>query len=282
MPIQVFTGKRGVIQLKASWATNWKHYLQEALGLAIFMISACFFGAMLEGNTTLHHAIPNSFTRTVLMGTLMGATALFIFYSPFTAPSGSHINPAVTLSFFRLGKMCRYDLIFYILFQIAGGTIAVYIMQQVMGDLLIAAPVNSVVTIPGKAGAWPAAIMEFVIAFLTMTMVLFTSHHPKWKTYTRIIAACFVCAWVIIAGPISGFGMNPARSFASALPANTWTAFWIYFLMPVAGMLAAVEYYLLMMRRKKAAAKKKTKIVSLSEKPMKPFEFVLQKDKKIQ
>lgn len=282
MPIQVFTGKAGLTQLKASWATNWKHYLQEAVGLSIFMISACFFGATLEGDTTLHHTIPDNFTRTILMGILMGATALFIFYSPWTSPSGSHINPAVTLSFFRLGKMCHWDFIFYILFQIAGGTIAVYIMQQLMGDILVAAPVNSVVTVPGKAGVWPAAMIELVIAFITMTMVLFTSHHPKWKTYTRIIAACLVCAWVVIAGPISGFGMNPARSFASALPADIWKSFWIYVFVPVAGMLAASEYYLFVVRRKKAAADRETRIVPLSEKPMKPFEFVLQKDKRTQ
>lgn len=280
MPIQVFTGKRGIPQLKVSWKANWRHYLQEALGLAIFMISACFFGAMLEGDSVLHHAIPDSFTRTVLMGLLMGTTALFIFYSRWTSPSGSHINPAVTLSFFRLGKMCHWDFIFYIVFQTIGGTIAVYAMQVLMGHILTTPPVNSVVTVPGKAGAWPAAMIELVIAFITMTMVLFTSHHPKWKRYTRITAACFVCAWVIIAGPVSGFGMNPARSFASALPANIWTSFWIYLVMPVAGMLVAVEYFLFVMRRKKTMVTEQTKIVSLSEKPMKPFEFVLQKDKK--
>jgi aquaporin Z len=46
---------------------------------------------------------------------------------------------------------------------------------------------------------------------------------------------------VTFVGPISGFGMNPARSFASALPAHIWTAFWIYLFMPFAGMLGAVE-----------------------------------------
>jgi hypothetical protein len=46
MPIRIVTGKRGWVQLKASFKKNRNHYLQEALGLAIFMISACFFGAM--------------------------------------------------------------------------------------------------------------------------------------------------------------------------------------------------------------------------------------------
>ena len=53
-----------------------------------------------------------------------------------------------------------------------------------------------------------------------------------------------MCLYVIIAGPISGFGMNPARSFASAFPAHTYTAFWIYMIIPFAGMLSAAEFFL--------------------------------------
>lgn len=231
--------------MKASFKKNRKHYLQEALGLAIFMISACFFGAMLfSEKSSWHVSLSNDTARNILMGLAMGATALFIFYSPFTAPSGSQINPAVTITFFRLGKMCPYDAMFFIIAQIAGGTIAVYLMQFLMGDLLTAPPVNSVATIPGKFGTTPALITEFIIAFITMTMVLFTSHHYKLKKYTRLFAVCLVCVWVITAGPVSGFGMNPARSFASALPAGIWTTFWIYLLIPFAGMLSAAEFFL--------------------------------------
>jgi aquaporin Z len=245
MPIRVFTGKDGMTQMKASFKKNKKHYLQEALGLAIFMISASFFGAMLfSEKSSWHTSLPGDTTRNILMGLAMGTTALFIFYSPFTAPSGSQINPAVTITFLRLGKMCPYDAMFFIISQIIGGTIAVYIMQLLMGDLLTTPPVNLVATVPGKFGTTAALITEFVIAFITMTMVLFTSNHDKLKKYTRLFAACLVCIWVIVAGPVSGFSMNPARSFASALPANIWTAFWIYLLIPFAGMLSAAEFFL--------------------------------------
>jgi aquaporin Z len=229
----------------AALKNNWKLYLMEALGLGIFMVSACFFGGILEAKTSLlNKIITDGFIRMIIMGVMMGLTALFIFYSPFTAPSGAHINPAVTITFLRLQKIKREDAFFYILFQFMGGTLAVLIMQVLMGTILTGAPVNSVVTIPGKAGPVSAAITEFIIAFIMITMILFTSVNKYLKKYTRVIAAFLVCSFVIVAGPVSGFSMNPARSFASAFPANIYTAFWIYMLVPFAGMLAAAEFFL--------------------------------------
>jgi len=251
MPIRVLANSGGIVQLKASFTKNWIHYLQEALGLAIFMISACFFGSLLESDKgLLRLAIENSFERMLTMGVLMGSTALFIFYSPWTSPSGSHINPAVTLSFLRLGKICHWDAAFYIVFQFAGGTAAVFAMQYLVGDALINPPVSSAVTVPGKAGIWPAFFMEFVIAFITMSIVLLTSEHNNLKKYTRMLSGCLVCVYVVIAGPISGFGMNPARSFASAWPAHNWTAAWIYLAVPVVSMLCAAECFLLLQKMK--------------------------------
>lgn len=250
MPIKIITGNTGYVQMKASFKKNWKHYLQEAMGLGIFMMSACFFSAMLfSEKSSWYHLVPNDIMRNILMGSMMGATALLIFYSPWTSPSGSQINPAVTLTFLWLNKMCRYDALFFIIFQFIGGTTAVYLMQLLMGNILTGAPINSAVTVPGKWGTTWALVTEFIIAFITMTMVLFTSGHHKLKKYTRLFAGCLVCCWVIFAGPVSGFGMNPARTFASALPANKWTAFWIYAFAPLAGMLAAAECYLLVKKK---------------------------------
>lgn len=242
-------------QLKKLFAKNWRLYLCEALGLAIFMISACFFGAMLEGNTSWHRALPNAFERTVITGVLMGSTALFIFYSPLTSPSGSQINPAVTLCFLRLKKISKWDAFFYIAFQIVGGTLAVYLMAFFIGNNLTSAPVHYAATVPVQ-GVMKAFAVEFIIGFLMMSMVLFTSSHPVLMKYTRIFSGCFVCIYVIIAGPVSGFGMNPARSLASAIPSHTWTAFWIYAFVPIVSMLLATEAFLRIQSRKLARRNK--------------------------
>jgi len=252
MPIRVITSSNGFLQLKTSFSRNWQHYLQEGLGLGIFMVSACLFSALLEAkHSPLHQYISNGTVRTMIIALLMGATAVFIFYSSWTSPSGAQINPAVTLVFLRLGKMCQWDALFYIIFQFLGGTLAVYLMQLLLGHILIDLPVNSAVTVPGKAGTMPALITEFLIAFTTMIMVLFTSAHHYLKKYTSLFAGLLVCIWVIVAGPVSGFGMNPARTFASALPSNIWTAYWLYLLAPTAGMLLAAELFLFIQQNQK-------------------------------
>ena len=251
--MKISEGGTGMARIGHSFRKNYLHYLQEALGLAVFMISACFFSAMLESkHTALHLAIPNGDLRTLIMGLLMGLTALLIFYSPFTAPSGSHINPAVTVMFLRMGKTCPRDAFFYILFQLAGGLAAVYAMAFLLGHSLTDEPVKYAATIPGKYGVAAAAIAEFVIAFIMASMVLFTSESVHFKKHTRLIAAFLVCMNVIFAGPISGFGMNPARTLASSIPGHAYTAIWIYMLMPFAGMLGATELFLFNQNRKQA------------------------------
>jgi len=52
-----------------------------------------------------------------------------------------------------------------------------------------------------------------------------------------------VATYIAIEAPLSGMSMNPARSFASALPAHLWTAFGIYLTAPLIGMLLAAEVY---------------------------------------
>jgi aquaporin Z len=103
--------------------THWPEYLMEFGSLAIFMISACFFGALLQyPGSPVHELLPLPLVRRVVMGIAMGTTAIAIVYSPWGKQSGAHLNPSVTLTFYRLGKICTWDAIFYTVFQFIGAS----------------------------------------------------------------------------------------------------------------------------------------------------------------
>src|SRR6266699_4232453 len=104
-----------------SLRTHWPEYLMEAGLLGAFMVSACVFGALYEfPQSPVHQAIGSGLLRRLLMGMSMGLTAIAIFYSPWGKQSGAHINPSVTFTFFRLGKVKLWDAFFYIAAQFTG------------------------------------------------------------------------------------------------------------------------------------------------------------------
>jgi aquaporin Z len=223
---------------------HWPEYLMEAALLGLFMISAGVFTVIFEyPNSPFHQAIANADLRRFLIGIAMGMTAIALIYSPWGKQSGAHMNPAVTLTFYRLGKVKRQDTAFYILFQCLGGLLGVYLVVLVLKNTFTQPPVSYIVTVPGALGWVGAALGELAIAFLMMFTVLLTSNHKKLSRYTGIFAGCLVMLYVFLEAPLSGFGMNPARSFASAFPAQIWTGFPLYIFVPLIGMFSAAELY---------------------------------------
>ncbi|HVZ61245.1 MAG TPA: aquaporin [Terriglobales bacterium] len=229
----------------AALSGHWKEYAMEGAELGAFMIAACLFGAILQlPESPVARLFPGGGIRRVLMGIAMALSALAIIYSPWGKQSGAHLNPAVTLTFLRLKKVRGWDALFYVIFQFAGGIAGVLFIGLFIGSQLAQPAVNYVVTVPGKEGTLAAFAVEFLIAFITMTVVLRSSNHPRWSHYTGYFVAILIALYIALTAPISGMSMNPARTTASAVGANVWTAIWLYFTAPPVGMLAAAEIYL--------------------------------------
>ncbi len=224
---------------------HWPEYLMEAAGLGIFMISACVFATILEyPGSPVRQAIPDPFFRRVLMGTAMGLTAIGIIFSPWGKQSGAHINPSITVTFFRLGKIAPWDAFFYVIAQFVGAIAGVLLMAAVIRTGVGHPSVNYVATVPGMSGAAIAFTAEFVISFILMSVVLIVSNTDKLARYTGLFAGVLVATYIIVEAPLSGMSMNPARSFGSAVPPQMWQFLWIYFTAPPLGMLLAAEMYL--------------------------------------
>jgi aquaporin Z len=208
------------------------------------MVSACLFTILLEyPGSPVHQFIPSPLVRRALIGIAMGLTAICIIYSPWGKQSGAHINPAVTLTFFRLGKIAPWDAFFYILAQFIGGLAGVWLVAAVVGQIVAHPTVNFVTTLPGPQGPGVAFGMELLISFGLMLMVLITTNTGNLGRYTGLFAGILVATYITVEAPFSGMSMNPARSLASAAPAQQWMSLWIYFTAPFLGMLLAAELY---------------------------------------
>jgi aquaporin Z len=223
---------------------HWPEYLMEAACLGAFMISAGLFTAILEyPNSSVRRALPNDFVRMALNGLAMGLTAILIIYSPWGARSGAHMNPAVTWTFFRVGKVKAWDALFYSIFQTLGGIAGVLLLKFTLGRVFTDEPVSYVITVPGRAGVAAAFVAEMAIACGMMLMVLFMTNSPKLARFTGLFGGTLVFLYITFEAPFSGMSINPARTVASAAPSGVWTAAWIYFVAPIGGMLLAVELY---------------------------------------
>ena len=223
---------------------HWPEYLMEAALLGIFMLSACGFGALLEHpNSPVRQLLMDGFVRRILMGMTMGLTAICLIYSPWGKQSGAHFNPAVTLTFWRLGKISGADTLGYVLSQFVGGVAGVLCAAVILQRHLSDPAVNYVATLPGSNGAMVAFMAEALIAFIQMTMVLKVSSTSSLARFTGVFAGLLVALFISFEAPLSGMSMNPARTFASAFSGNIWTALWIYFTAPPLGMLAAAQIH---------------------------------------
>ena len=223
---------------------HWPEYLMEAAGLGLFMLSACLFTTFVEHPASpVRQAIATPILRRVLMGLAMGLTAVSIVYSRWGQQSGAHLNPAVTLTFLRLGKVSRWDAGFYVLAQLVGGAAGVAVAGLALGGLLDDPAVNHAATQPGMPGVLVAFVAETVISFVLMAVVLTASNAAPLAPFTGLFAGALVAMYITLEAPLSGMSMNPARTLASALSAHVWRALWLYFVAPPLGMLLAAEAY---------------------------------------
>ncbi len=223
---------------------HWPEYLAEASGLGLLMAATGLFATLLFAPASpLAGWLPGGLARRAMMGIAMGSAALALIHSPWGRRSGGHFNPAMTATFWRLGKVAGWDAVFYAAAQLAGGVAGILAVTALLGPVFVAPPVRSAVTAPGMAGVAAAFAGELAISAALMGAVLLVSNSPRHHRFTGCVAAALLALFITFEAPLSGTSMNPARSFAAALPAGVWTGFWIYLLAPPAGMLLAAQVY---------------------------------------
>jgi len=178
------------------------------------------------------------------MGIAVGTTLVAITMTPWGKQSGGHFNPAITLTFYRLGRVRLWDALFYVTAQFAGAMCGVGVARYALPGMLQNDNVCFAATLPGRFGIVSAFIAELVISSFLMSTILFISNRSSLARFTPFVVGVLYAIYITFETPLSGMSMNPARTFASAYHAGYWHATWIYFVAPTMGMLASAEVFL--------------------------------------
>jgi aquaporin Z len=230
--------------VKSTVRANWRVYAIDGALLGLFMISACVSVAIIEHpSSPVRRLVESPLLRRAMIGLCMALTAIALIYSPWGKRSGAFMNPAMIVSFLRLGRIKPLDAFGYIMAQLVGGALGVLTAAALVGPVLSHPAVNYVATIPGGFGLLVAWLAEFVIAMVMISTVLAVNKYPRLAPLTGCFAAALVLLYITFEAPFSGMSLNPARTFGSSVVANLWTGWWIYLTAPILGMLAGIELH---------------------------------------
>lgn len=152
--------------------------------------------------------------------------------------SGAHINPAVTLGFWSIGRFPKRDVVPYVVAQCAGAIGASAFLLWILG------PVASLgATVPALPIAKAFAV-ELAFSGLLAFVIMAVATEPKSPAAIAPFAiGATVFAGALVTGPLTGGSFNPARSLGPALVSGEWKAHWIYWVAPILGMIVAMRLY---------------------------------------
>ncbi|HEX7291131.1 MAG TPA: aquaporin [Conexibacter sp.] len=202
--------------------------------LLVFFICGFISVASAGGFDLAGLALTHAFILAVLIYALGGT-------------SGAHFNPAVTFALWSLKKISTPNAVVYVLCQCVGGILGALVVLLLFNDVgdavnYGATAINGEVINNGSV--WLGLIAEALGTFLLMYAIMGLAVNPRGEAPLAglgIGAALGVA--VIVFGPATGAGLNPARWLGPAVASGEFDDFWIYIVGPLLGALAAATAY---------------------------------------
>lgn len=156
--------------------------------------------------------------------------------------SGGHVNPAVSFGLYIARKIDAPTLVVYIIAQLVGAALAGFLVTALVPGALASG--LGVTDLGPNVSFVQGTILEMILTFFLVMTVVSTAFDPRAPKGFYGLAIGLVLAFdILMAGPLTGASMNPARTFGPALAAGHWDNFLVYLIGPlVGGALAALVY----------------------------------------
>jgi len=233
------TSRREFTSLEA-----WRSALAEFIATLLFV----FLGA---GSVIVSGGLPNGDldpARLVAIALAHGLAIAFLVYATANI-SGGHLNPAVTFAAFLTKKISAARGLMFVAAQLGGAVIGALLLLATIPD---AADTNLGAHALGPdVSVSMGLLMEIVVTFALVFVIFATAVDPSGMGNLAPLAiGLAVLVDHILAVPITGASMNPARSFGPALVAGEWGDQWIYWVGPlIGGAVAGLVYQFAFMNR---------------------------------
>ncbi|XP_020547212.1 aquaporin NIP1-1-like isoform X2 [Sesamum indicum] len=160
--------------------------------------------------------------------------------------SGAHFNPAVTIAFATCNRF-------------AWRHVAAYVSVQVLASILASGTVEIIFgteqhhflgTLPSGSNI-QSLVLEFIITFYLMFAVSgVATDDQAVGELSGLALGATVTINSLLAGPISGASMNPARSLGPAIVFSNYKGIWIYIVGPITGAIAGAWFYNIIRHRR--------------------------------
>ncbi|KYJ86774.1 aquaporin Z [Sulfurovum riftiae] len=160
--------------------------------------------------------------------------------------SGGHFNPAVSFGLWSAGKFETKELLPYIVVQVIGGTLGAAVLYLIAtgqaGFEVGGFASNGFGELsPGKYSLTAVVITEVVMTFFFLFIILGATSKNAPAGFAGIAIGLGLTLIHLISIPVSNTSVNPARSTAAALFADTAAMgqLWVFWVAPIVGAILA-------------------------------------------
>src|SRR3954468_10841439 len=193
------------------------------------------------------------FTDWAVIG-LVHAFVLILLVNALGGTSGAHFNPAVTSTLTALRKITVPDAAIYVLLQLAGAVAAALVAKALLTDEGKFVNYCAGSVSPRMSTAFGGFICELIGTFTLMWAIMAAAVNPRApKAWAGWMIGAALGLGVMVFGPLTGAGFNPARAFGPAVVSGEFggagTFLFVYVLGPIVGaFLAGIGYTALLLR----------------------------------
>src|SRR4029450_2104800 len=220
------------------WHFPWQPFLAELIGTGALLLGGLSLVILIFGaGSPIERILPSVVLRQIMSGFLFGSVGALIALYAVGKESGAHINPAVTLGFWLMQKLDSRTALSYVFAQLIVACVG---CLPLLAWGSMGRSVAFGATVPGEGYTTLTVLMgEAVTTFALVAGLCLFIGFRQLRRFTPAMIPFLYAVMVPLEAAISGTSTNPARTVGPALISGRWERWWIYWVGPLIGTLAA-------------------------------------------